>query len=1171
MKTLVQPLRELEAFNDALEKINKKISPIYLTGAIDSEKCHLMHALGENRNKLIITYNELRAREVYEDMKFFNDDNVFLYPAKDVIFYSADVHSNDIIEQRINVIKKLYDSSEYTVILSIEALMDKLISKSVFEDSIINKKVGDTINLTSMSEKLMFMGYERVSQVESKGQFAIRGGIIDIYPPTDKNAYRIELWDEEIDSIRMMNIESQRSISKIDSIEIYPAREVIVNKERIQKAIKNIKQDRDTLIKSFKANDKTEEIERLKDSVDVLIDKINNQKTFNGIEGYIEYFYEDTVSFLEYFSRNTLIYIDEPTRINEKWESTKKEFNESIINRFEKGYLLKGQTEILRTIDDLLYKIEDYTCVLLSTLQQKTDRFNYKYNVNFSVKSINPYHKSMEILEKDLKYWSNNRYRTLLITGSKTRAERLSYELKDRGIDAFYLSKLDAEIPKGKVAVSYGSLHKGFEYPLIKFVIISETDLVGKSKKRKKTKKKKFKGSKIESFTELKIGDYVVHENYGIGIFRGTEKIEIDGVSKDYIKISYRDEGNLYISTSQLDVIQKYIGSEGKKPKLNKLGTNEWKKTKNRVKGIVEDLAKDLVELYAKRQAKQGYEFSGDTVWQKEFEEMFPYEETDDQLIAIEETKTDMESKKIMDRLICGDVGYGKTEVAIRAAFKSVQDDKQVAYLVPTTILAQQHYNNFLQRMKDFPVRVEMLSRFKSQKEQKKIIEDTKKGLVDILIGTHRLISKDVVFKNLGLLIIDEEQRFGVSHKEKIKKVKQDIDVLTLTATPIPRTLHMSLIGIRDMSVLEEPPEERHPIQTYVLEHNDELIKDAIYRELSRGGQIYYVYNRVKKIDEVADWISKMVPEANVAFAHGQMNERELENIMFEYINGDIDILVCTTIIETGLDIQNTNTIIIQDADRLGLSQLYQLRGRVGRSNRVAYAYLLYKKDKILQETAEKRLQAIKEFTEFGSGFKIAMRDLEIRGAGNLLGARQHGHMESVGYDLYCKLLEEAIHEVSNEKVEENFETSVELNVDAFIPSTYIKDEIRKLGAYKKIASIENEKDYYDVQEELEDRYGDLPKSVINLLDIAYIKAIANKADIVNIEQKGDNIKFEAKKDAKINPDKIPEMLNKYRNQLFFTINKAPYFTYKINRVDKKQFFRHIKNVLQDIKDLKDA
>lgn len=1170
VKTLVQPLRELEAFSNAIEKVNKEHKPIYITGAIDSEKCHLIHAIGDERRKLIITYNELRAREVYEDMKFFQGEDVMLYPAKDIIFYNADVHSNDIIRQRMNIIKAMKEKKQYTIILSLEALMDKLISKALLESHIMSCEVGTIWNPKTISQELMYIGYERVNQVESQGQFAVRGGIIDIFPLTEKNAYRIELWDDEVDSIRAMNVESQRSIDKVERIEIYPSREVIVDGERIKNAISRIEADRDQMVQNFEKNGQQEEADRIKGSTTAIIDKIMNQKTFNGIEGFVEYFFDKTVSFLDYFEEDTIIFLDEPIRIKERFDSIHKEFSESIINRYEKGYLLQGQTEILHTMGDIMHKLDQYTKVLMSTLQQKIQQFHYDYSINVSVKSINPYHKSMEILEKDLKFWSHNKYRALLLTASKTRAERLANDLKDRGIDAYYMSKLDTDIPRGKVAVSCGSLHKGFEYPLIKFVVVTETDLIGKSNKRKKSRKKKFKGSKIESFTELKVGDYVVHENYGIGIFRGTEQIEIDGVSKDYIKISYRDEGNLYISTNQLDVIQKYIGAEGKKPKLHKLGTTEWKKTKSRVKGMVEDLAKDLVGLYAKRQAKKGYQYTEDTVWQKEFEEMFPYEETDDQLIAIEDTKNDMESKKIMDRLICGDVGYGKTEVAIRGAFKAVQDDKQVAYLVPTTILAQQHYNNFEQRMKDFPVRVEMLSRFKSAKDQKKIIEDTKKGLVDILIGTHRIISKDVVFKDLGLLIIDEEQRFGVAHKEKIKHVKENVDVLTLTATPIPRTLHMSLIGIRDMSVLEEPPEERHPIQTYVLEHNEELIKDAMYRELARGGQIYYVYNRVKKIDEVADWISKLVPEANVAYAHGQMNERELENIMFDYINGDIDILVCTTIIETGLDIQNTNTIIIQDADRLGLSQLYQLRGRVGRSNRVAYAYLLYKKDKILQETAEKRLQAIREFTEFGSGFKIAMRDLEIRGAGNILGAMQHGHMEAVGYDLYCKLLEEAILEVSDEKVEESFETSVELNVDAFIPPRYIRDEIRKLEAYKKIASIENEKDYYDIQEELEDRYGDLPKSVANLLEIALIKAIGNSADIVAIEQKGEQIKFETKKDARINPDKIPALLKNYRNQLFFTINKVPYFTYKMQRQDKKQFFRHIKNVLQDIKDLKD-
>lgn len=1169
LNTLVQPLKELEAFNKIVEQINNKVSPIHITGTIDSQKCHLIDALG-NKGKVIITYSEQRAREIYNDMQFFQQEDVYLYPSKDIIFYNADVHSKDIIIERIKIIKRLLENDKITVILSIDALLDKLIDRSTFEDNVISSKVGDQWNIEEVAKKLTFMGYERVSQVSSNGQFAIRGGIIDILPLTQKYAYRIELWDNEIDSIRLMNISSQRSIEKLSELEIYPARELVVDEERIQKAIVKIKKDRDNLINLFKDKDLIEEADRVEKNTSIILEKIENQSTFGGLEGYIDYFYGKTMSLLEYFANDTLIFIDEAIRIEEKVEKIKKEFEESIFNRYEKGYLLKGQTKILLDYHYIKNKLEDYTCVNLSTLLQQKDRSINKFRVDLSVKSINPYNKSMDILDKDLKSFISNNYRIILLTGSKTRAERLTYELNQRDIESYYLSSLESDLVKGKVAVSYGSLHRGFEYPLIKFAVISETDLLGKVKKKRNVKRKKTKGNKIESFTELNVGDYVVHENHGVGIFRGTEKIEVDGISKDYIKISYRDGGNLYISTSQLDVIQKYIGAEGKKPKLNKLGTSEWKNTKNKVKGAVEDLAKDLVALYAKRQNKKGYQFTKDTIWQQEFEEMFPYEETDDQLVAIEETKQDMESNKIMDRLICGDVGYGKTEVAIRAAFKAVQDSKQVAYLVPTTILAQQHYNNFVQRMKDFPVRVEMLSRFKSPKEQKSIINDTNKGLVDILIGTHRIISKDVKFKDLGLLIVDEEQRFGVTHKEKIKQVKENIDVLTLTATPIPRTLHMSLIGIRDMSVLEEPPEERHPIQTYVLEHNDELIKDAIYRELARGGQIYYVYNRVKKIDEVANRISKLAPEANVAYAHGQMNERELENIMFDYINGDIDILVSTTIIETGLDIQNTNTIIIQDADRFGLSQLYQLRGRVGRSNRVAYAYLLYKKDKVLQETAEKRLQAIREFTEFGSGFKIAMRDLEIRGAGNLLGASQHGHMESVGYDLYCKLLEEAIHDISDEKREESFETSIELNINAFIPDRYIKDEILKLEAYKKIASIENENDYYDIQEELEDRYGDLPKSVTNLLEISLIKAIANTAEIISINQKEDNINLEVKNDAKIDPIKIPEIINKYKNRLTFTVNNPPYFTYKINKREKKELFRYIKNVLHDIKSLKD-
>ena len=641
----------------------------------------------------------------------------------------------------------------------------------------------------------------------------------------------------------------------------------------------------------------------------------------------------------------------------------------------------------------------------------------------------------------------------------------------------------------------------------------------------------------------------MVHESHGLGIYRGIEKIEVDKTEKDYIKIEYAGGGNLYILATQLEQIQKYAGAGAKKPKLNKLGGQEWNKTKSRVRGAVREIAEDLVKLYAVRQNEQGFAFGPDTVWQKEFEEMFPFEETEDQDLAIAATKADMESTKIMDRLICGDVGYGKTEIAIRAAFKAVQDGKQVAFLVPTTILAQQHYNNFVQRMKDFPVNIDLLCRFRSSAEQKKTIEKLKKGQVDIIIGTHRLLSKDVVYKDLGLLIIDEEQRFGVAHKEKIKQLKTNIDVLTLTATPIPRTLHMSLIGIRDMSVLEEPPMDRVPIQTYVMEYNEELVREAISRELARGGQAYFVYNRVREIADVATKIAELVPEANVAYAHGQMKETELENIMYRFINGEIDVLVSTTIIETGLDISNVNTMIIHDADNMGLSQLYQLRGRVGRSNRTAYAFLMYKRDKMLKEVAEKRLAAIKEYTELGSGFKIAMRDLEIRGAGSLLGERQHGHMEAVGYDLYCKMLNEAVKEAKGIAVEESFDTSIDIVIDAYIPMGYIPNELQKLDIYKRIADIETQEETEEMTEELIDRFGDPPKSVENLLYIAKIKSMAHRLYFTEVAQKGESVRFTLYEKARIDVAKIPELVAAYGQKVTFTADpKNPYFTYHLKK-----------------------
>ena len=673
---------------------------------------------------------------------------------------------------------------------------------------------------------------------------------------------------------------------------------------------------------------------------------------------------------------------------------------------------------------------------------------------------------------------------------------------------------------------------------------MTETDIFGQEQKKKK-KKKNYNGQRIQDFAELSIGDFVVHEKHGLGIYRGIEKVEVDKIVKDYIKIEYRGGSNLYILATQLDALQKYSGADtAKAPKLNKLGGQEWNKTKSRVRGAVKNIAKELVELYAVRQEKEGYVCGPDTVWQREFEEMFPYEETEDQLNAIEDTKRDMESTKIMDRLVCGDVGYGKTEVALRAAFKAVQESRQVVYLVPTTILAQQHYNTFVQRMKEFPVKVELLCRFRTPAQQKKAIEGLKKGQVDIVVGTHRVLSKDIEFKNLGLLIIDEEQRFGVAHKEKIKQLKKDVDVLTLTATPIPRTLHMSLIGIRDMSVLEEPPMDRIPIQTYVMEYDEETVREAINRELRRGGQVYYVYNRVTDIAEVALRISKLVPDARVDFAHGQMSERELEQVMYGFINGEIDVLVSTTIIETGLDISNVNTMIIHDSDRYGLSQLYQLRGRIGRSNRTSYAFLMYRPNMVLRETAEKRLAAIREYTDLGSGFKIAMRDLELRGAGNLLGAQQHGHMNAVGYDLYCKMLSEAVKEAKGIHTMEDFETSVDLNIDAFIPDTYISNEFQKLDIYKRIAGIENQSDYDDMLEELLDRFGEPTKAVLNLLAIAKMKAIAHQAYVTEMKQIGKEIKITLYEKAKINPAGIPALMDKYRRRLQFKTDKEPKFIF---------------------------
>ena len=1146
MKTFTQPMQGLKEFEDLEAALPKLSGVIQISGCIDAAKPHMMYSIGNGSgNRIIVTFQEQKAKELAEEYRFF-DPNVAYYPAKDILFYQSDIRGNVLTAERINALKMMAEKRSCTIVTTFDGLMNPMPSPDQFINAVRKVAVGDVIDLEQFTRHLAELGYEKNYQVQTSGEFSVRGGIIDIFPLTEEVPYRIELWGDEVDSIRTFDPESQRSIEQVDEAVIYPATEMALTPEQIQDGTEAIEKDRRKYVKKLRDAMKTEEAYRMDSAVSEVLEGLREGFRVHGLGSYIRYFCKETVSFLNYFPVDELtIFLDEPLRLKEKAETTETEFRESMSHRLEGGYLLPGQTSFLYSAKETLAMAMRPRTLLLLGLDQKLSGMTVKKKYSLSVKNVNSYQNGFELLISDLARWKKEKYRVVLLAGSRTRASRLAGDLREYDLSAFCPDEGENTVKPGEILVTYGKLHRGFEYPLIKFVVITEGDMFGGGRGRKKKKKTSYQGKKIQSFSELSIGDYVVHESHGLGIYRGIEKIEQDKVVKDYIKIEYRDGGNLYLPATRLEGIQKYAGSDARTPKLNKLGGTEWNKTKSKVRGAVRDIAKDLVELYAARQRSEGYQYGSDTVWQREFEEMFPFEETEDQLEAIEATKKDMESRRIMDRLICGDVGYGKTEIALRAAFKAIQEGKQVVYLVPTTILAQQHYNTFVQRMKDFPVRVDMLSRFRTAGEQKKTLEDLKKGQVDVVIGTHRVLSKDVVFKNLGLLIIDEEQRFGVAHKEKIKKLKENVDVLTLTATPIPRTLHMSLIGIRDMSVLEEPPVDRLPIQTYVMEYNDEMVREAIHRELARGGQVYYVYNRVNNIDEVANHVAALVPEANVVFAHGQMHEHELEKIMLDFVEGNIDVLVSTTIIETGLDIPNANTIIIHDADRLGLSQLYQIRGRVGRSGRTSYAFLMYRRDKLLREEAEKRLQAIREFTELGSGIKIAMRDLELRGAGNLLGAEQHGHMQAVGYDLYCKLLNEAVLALRGENEAEDFETVVDCDIDAYIPPSYIRNEYQKLDVYKRISGIENQEEYMDMQDELIDRFGEIPRSVENLLKIADLKALAHQAGVVEVDVKKQDITIQMYQKADLDVSGIPALMEKYKGTLTFRTGDVPSFYYR--------------------------
>ncbi len=1115
---------------------------------------------------LIVTYDDARAEKLYQDYKFYDRD-VFIYPAKDALFYYADIHGNVTAKKRLEIIKRIYKQERTVIIATIDGLMDKLPDMKYIRKYATRLAVGDEYEMSQLKDRLIMLGYEHVSVVEASGQFSVRGGIVDIYPLTEECPCRVEFFGDEIDSIRYFDIDTQRSIEELKEIEVFPASEYVLSQARRQRGTKKIQEEADKVSENFKKTFKTEQYARITSNVKHIMDEILEYNSTSGMDNLVDYFFSDTVSIMDYLPKDSIFVVDEPEKVLERARVYSMEFSMSMEGRLTGGYILPGQAGVLYDKEMIIDKLSHTRLMMFSEFYRTMGEFGEKQDVSFNARSIVSYNGDVVGLVKELKNWRKNDYRVAIVTPSATRGKRLAKSLEEEGVPAFFTENKTRELKKREICITTGNVPEGFEIPDLGLAVLSESDIVNeKSVKKRKKLPKKYQGAAIATLDDINVGDYVVHERHGIGVYKGIEKVTTsDGRTRDYINIDYADGGKLFIPVEQLSLIGKYAGKDARKPKLNKLGGTEWTKTRTRVRSNVDDIADELISLYAIRKSRKGYSFSKDTVWQTEFEELFPYDETPDQLRAIEDTKRDMESDNIMDRLICGDVGFGKTEVAIRAAFKAVQDGKQVAYLVPTTILAEQHFETFNERMKGYPIEIRMMSRFCTPKQIKENLDGLAKGKIDIVIGTHRLLSKDVVYKDLGLLIIDEEQRFGVKHKETIKQLKKTVDVLTLTATPIPRTLHMSLIGIRDMSLLEEAPVDRRPIQTYVMENDREIVKEAISRELARGGQVYYVYNRVDDIERITLELKNMLPDASIEFAHGKMHERELENIMHNFINKEIDVLVSTTIIETGLDIPNVNTIIIHNADNFGLAQLYQLRGRVGRSDRSAYAFLMYRRDKVIREVAEKRLSAIREFTELGSGYKISMKDLEIRGAGNLLGSSQSGHMEEVGYDLYVKMLNSAIRQRMGEKVEEEFDTQIDLPVDAFIPDEYVRNEYLKLELYKRISKIEDTEDAEALVDEMKDRFGAPPKEVERLIKVALIKSKAHGYLMTDIRYRMGEVQYIIKNGTEVRIEAIADFIKKYKGDMSIIRTKESGFAVKTSSLIQDSMLDIIDKTVEDI------
>ncbi|MRX72959.1 transcription-repair coupling factor [Bacillus lacus] len=1165
MRSLKNYFHSNDDFQTVVTGIKEGLSEQLVAGLSGSARTVFAGALYKDINKpiLVVTHNLYQAQKVYEDLSSLLGEKVYLYPVNELISSEIAIASPELKAQRVEVLNALIGNENLVVVTPIAALRRILPPKELWQSSKRRIQTGDDLDHEEFALWLISTGYVRTDMVASPGEFSIRGGIIDIYPLTEEYPIRIELFDVEIDSIRQFDSEDQRSIQMLKEIEIGPAEELLVQPSHVERGIEELEKGLSRSLKKLK-DEKQKEIllENIKEEIDLLENGQITQSMFK----YLSFFYESSASLLDYFPRETLVLIDEVSRVLEVNEQLEREEADWYVSLLEDGKIVHD-VKLSNKYSDVISR-KKHSILYLSLFLRHVPHTSPENILNISCKQMQNFHGQMHVLKGEAERWKKAKTAVVFLGANKDRVKKLEQVLNDYEITASYI-KPGEQLTPGKLHIMEGDLQTGFELPLQHLAVITEEELFRKRVKKQPRKQKLTNAERIKSYSELEVGDYVVHINHGIGKYLGIETLEINGIHKDYLNIRYHGDDKLYVPVEQIDQVQKYVGSEGKEPKIYKLGGSDWKRVKKKVESSVQDIADDLIKLYAEREASVGYGFSPDGEMQREFESAFPYQETEDQLRSIHEIKKDMERGRPMDRLLCGDVGYGKTEVAIRAAFKAIADGKQAALLVPTTILAQQHFETIRERYQEYPINIGLLSRFRSRKEINETVKGLKEGTVDIVIGTHRLLSKDIIYKDLGLLIIDEEQRFGVTHKEKIKQMKANVDVLTLTATPIPRTLHMSMLGVRDLSVIETPPENRFPVQTYVAEYNGGLVKEAIERELSRGGQIYFLYNRVEDIDRKAQEISSLVPDARVTYAHGKMTENELESVMLNFLEGQSDVLVSTTIIETGVDIPNVNTLIVHDADKMGLSQLYQLRGRVGRSNRVAYAYFTYRKDKVLTEVAERRLQAIKEFTELGSGFKIAMRDLSIRGAGNLLGAQQHGFIDSVGFDLYSQMLKEAIEERKPDAPKEKpFEVELDLEIDAYLPESYISDGRQKIDMYKRFKHISSLKEIEELQEEMVDRFGDYPAEAGALFKAAEMKVYAVQERIETIKQEKEQVNLLVSEEYsnRIDGHKLFQFSTKYGRKVGLGMDgKRLKITVQIKKSQQDEWVGTVLDLLQNL------